>query len=133
MVAIHVRFSGIGLRGPSLEWAFLWLCCLGLGRLHEHLHEFGEEVLGGRRNKGWSGGLRRSKSLIAPDVRSSGWALAGELIQLSSGIDRSVDARAPPGGARSWSHCEGLIVRSDRDTILPNGLADPLGMELLEL
>ena len=25
VVVIHVRFSGIGLQGPSFEWALLWL------------------------------------------------------------------------------------------------------------
>ena len=122
MVAIHVRFSGIGLRGPSLEWAFPWLCCLGLGRLHEHLHEFGEEVLGGRSGR-WS--LWGGRSLIATGIGSSALG-AGELILLC-GVNGRIDARTPSGSARSWSHCEGLNV------ILPNGLADPLGIELLEL
>ena len=73
-------------------------------------------------------------SLIALGVRSSCWALGGgELIQLSSRIDRSVDTKTPVGGTRSWSNCKGLIVRPDYDTIFPNGLADLLGMELLEL
>ena len=105
--------------------------CLSLRRLHEHLHEFGEEVLGGGRNKRWSRSLRRGRSLgrslIAPGVESSDWALAGELILFPSGIGWKVDARAP-SSTRPWSHCDGDLI-----VILPNGLADPLGMELLEL
>ena len=132
VIAIHVRFSRIGLRGSSLKWSFSRLClCLSLRRLHEHLHEFGEEVLGGGRNKKWSRSLRRGRSLgrslIAPGVESSDWALAGELILFPSGIGWRVDARAP-SSTRPWSHCDGDLI-----VILPNGLADPLGIELLEL
>ena len=105
--------------------------CLSLRRLHEHLHEFGEEVLGGGRNKRWSRSLRRGRSLgrslIAPGVESSDWALAGKLILFPSRIGWRVDARAP-SSTKPWSHCNGDLI-----VILPNGLADPLGMELLEL
>ena len=86
VVAIHMRFSEIGLLGPSLEWALLWLCQgLGLGRLHEHIHESDEEILSGGRNKRWSGSLRRGKSLgkslITPGVGFFCWALGtGKLI-----------------------------------------------------
>ena len=104
---------------------------MSLRRLHEHLYEFGEEVLGGRKNKRWSRSLWRDKSLgrslIAPGVKSSDWALAGELILFPGGIGWRVDARAP-SSTRPWSHCDKDLI-----VILPNGLADPLGMELLEL
>ena len=72
--------------------------CLSLRRLHEHLHKFGEEILGGGRNKKWSRSLWRGRSLgrslIAPGIESLDWALAGELILFPSGIGWRVDARA---------------------------------------
>ena len=91
VIAIYVRFPWIGLRGSSLKWLFSRLyLCLSLHHLHKHLHEFGEEVLDGRRNKRWSRSLRRGRSLgrslIAPGVESLNWALAGELILFPSGI-----------------------------------------------
>ena len=117
VVVIHVRFSGISFWGPSLEWALLRLrqcLSLGLRHLHTHLHEFCEKILGEGRNKRWSGSLKRGRSLdrslIFPDVRFSDGALAGELIQLFSGISWSIDARAPTGGTRSWNYCKSLIV-----------------------
>ena len=111
---------------------FSRLClCLSLRRLHEHFYEFGEEILNRERNKKWSKSLRRGKglgkSLIAPSVEFSDWALAGEFILFSSGIGWRVDARAS-SSTRPWSHCNGNLI-----VILPNGLADPLDMELLEL
>ena len=134
MVTIHMRFSGIGFWGPSLEWALSRLCyylSLGLRCLHKHLHEFREEVLG-RRSERWSDCFGRDRSLIAPGIGSSCWALgAGKLIQFSSKINQSGDARTPAGSTRSWSHCKGW--KFERDTFLPNRLADLLDMELLEL
>ena len=115
VVAIHVRFSGIGLRDSSLKWPLLWLCRgLGLGCLYEHLHESGEEILSGERNKRWNRSLWKGKSLrrslIAFGVGSFCWALStGKLVQISSEIDRSIDTRVP-ASTKSWSHCEGLIV-----------------------
>ena len=132
VIAIHVRFPGIGLRGSSLKWSFSRLCLyLSLRCLHEHLTKFGEEVFGGGRNKRWNKSLQRGRSLgrslIAPGVESSDWALADELILFPSEIGWRVDARAP-SSTRPWSHCDGDLI-----VIFPNGLADPLGMELLEL
>ena len=105
--------------------------CLSLGRFHEYLHEFGEELLDGRSNKKWSRSLWRGRSLgrslIAPGVESSDWTLAGKLILFPSGVGWRVDARAP-SSTRPWSHCDGDLI-----VILPNGLADPLGMKLLKL
>ena len=101
MIAIHMRFSRVGFRGSSFKWALPWLQLVpSLNHPHKHFHEFGKEVLGGRENKGWSRGLQRgrslNKSLIASGVGSFCWALsAGEFIQLSSRINRSVDIRAP--------------------------------------
>ena len=126
VVAFHVGLTPIGLRGPSFYWAlsrlrwYLSLCCL-----YEHLHEFCKEVFGGGRNEKWSGSLWGSRSLVATSIGSSALG-AGKLILLC-GVNGRIDARPPLGSARSWSHCKGLIM------ILPNGLADPLGVELLEL
>ena len=67
-----------------------------------------------KKNKRWSGSFKRGrglgKSLIAANIRSSGGALPGKLIQLSIEIDWSIDTKAPAGGTRSWSHCKDLIM-----------------------
>ena len=130
VTAIHVRFFWIGLWGSSLKWLFLRLCLLlvsSLGWFYKCLHKFREKVLGGE-NKRWSKSLRRGRSLVATGIWSSCWALgASKLILLSSGIGRRIVTRAPLS-TRFWSHCNGALI-----VILPNGLADLLGMELLEL
>ena len=72
-------------------------------------------------------GRSLGRSLIAPNVESLDWALAGELILFPSGIGWRIDARAP-SSTRFWSHCNGDLIM-----IFPNGLVDLLGMELLEL
>ena len=130
MIAIYMRFSGIGLQGFSLKWLFskhFLLPVPSLGWLHKYLYEFCEEVLG-RGNKRWSKCLRRGRSLVAINIWSSYWVLgASKLILLLSGSGRRIVARVPLS-TRSWSHCDGVLI-----VILPNGLADPLDMELLEL
>ena len=52
MIAVYMGYFGIGIRGPSFEWAILWLCQdLGLSRLHEHLYESGKKVFNRGKNK----------------------------------------------------------------------------------
>ena len=104
---------------------------LSLHRLHKHFYEFDKEILDGKRNKKWSRSLQKGKSLdrslIAPDIESLDWALAGKLVLFSSGIDWKVDVKAP-SNIKSWNHCNRDLI-----VILPNGLADSLDIELLEL
>ena len=99
--------------------------------LHKHFHEFDEEVLGGGRNKKWRRSLWKSRSLgrnlIALGIESLNWTLASKLILFSNRIGWKVNARTL-SSMRSWSHYNGDLI-----VILPNGLADLLGIELLEL
>ena len=47
------------------------------------------------------------RSLVAPNVRFSGWVLATDkFILLSSRIDRNIDMRALVSDTRSWSYCK---------------------------
>ena len=130
VIAIHVRLPWISLRGFSLKWSFSKLCLLlilSLGWLHKCLHEFREEVFG-RKNKRWNRSLKRGRSLVAAGIWSFCWTLgADELILLSSGIGQRIVVKAPLS-TKSWSYCNGALI-----VILLNGLADSLGIELLEL
>ena len=113
MVVIHVGFSGVGFQNPSLKWALPWLSLVpSLDYLYKHLHEFGEEILGGRRNKRWSRSLGRSKSFIATGIELS--ALGASKFILLCRVNKKIDTRAPLDNARSWSHCKGW--RSKRDS-----------------
>ena len=126
VVAVHMRFTIIYIRHLSFKglFALLWRLARHLVRLQVSLHESFEQFIG--RGRSGSRSPRDSRGMSGSIAAFGGgsWWTSCELIFTAW---RRVTART---ATRAWSG-HSLVERWE--LLLPNGLADPLGLELLEL
>ena len=126
MVTFYIRLILEKFQDFSIKKAFSKLIS-SLNYFHKYFHKFCKEILSGRKNKRWSGSLRKSRKLIVTSIKFFVWLLgAGKLILLCE-IGWKIDTKAPLS-SRSWSYCN-----KNLNIIFANRLADLLNMKLLKL
>ena len=136
-IAIHMRISPVEIWKPSLKRLFSGLCLalshLSLG-LQVGFHKLFEKFIGRGRSEGsWS--RSRSRSTRNNGCRSGSRSAAAvgrsssKLIFTGRwGVTVRTAASTCPGYLIGWEgRSKGKLL------LLSNGLADPLGLELLEL
>ena len=126
VVAVHMQFTIIYIQHLSFKglFALLWRLAKFLVGLQVSLHKSFEQFIGRRQSRSWS--LRDSRGMSGSIIAFGGgsWWTSCELIFTAW---RRVMVRT---ATSAWSG-HSLVKRWE--LLLPNGLADPLDLEFLEL